>query len=107
MNTTIILIISTIILTIILIIVLIPQRQSSIEHLTTFNGYQSVDDQYYSDKIFENVVYYPNEYNKEYESAEEIGELVKRGIDKCYEECKGTCTEFGVHGIAHCFNPYE
>lgn len=77
------------------------------EHLTTFNGLQSVDDQYYSDRAFDNVIYYPNEYNKDYKSAEEIGELVERGIDKCYKECNGTCMEFGVHGVAHCFEPIQ
>lgn len=25
------------------------------------------------------------------------------GIDKCYENCKGNCVEFGITGFAFCF----
>lgn len=43
------------------------------------------------DKLFTDVVTYDND---------EDGRL---GIDKCLEACNGTCLEYGISGIAHCF----
>jgi len=80
-------------------------NNNNIEGLLTFNGRMSIDDQYYYDTMFEDVVYYPNEYVTKSESGEEIGKLMKTGWMRCKEECAGNCTEFGVTGHSYCFAP--
>lgn len=91
---------------IIFIYLLIAYNENNVEgFLSTFNGRMAVDDQYYYDKLFDNVIYYPNEYEKDYKTGEEIGRLLKTGWTKCKEECTGNCVEFFVSGNAHCF-PY-
>jgi len=64
----------------------------------------SIDDQYFFDKLFDDVVYYPNKYDKDYETGEEIGKLIKTGWEECREKCRGHCTEFGPSGNSHCFS---
>ena len=64
-----------------------------IEGLDTFTGRMAIDDQYYYDKLFDDVYYYPNE------------EDGTTGWAKCKSECSGHCVEFGVHGVSYCF-PY-
>ena len=59
------------------------------------------------DKIFEKVDYYPNLYDNSLIKENIISELISTGIDKCNKECSGTCVEFGITGIAYCFNPIE
>ena len=78
-----------------------------IEGLNTFNGRMAIDDQYFYDKLFDDVVYYPNDYERDYERGEEIGKLVKTGWVKCLEEVPpgGHCVEFGVSGASYLF-PY-
>ena len=76
-----------------------------IEGLNTFNGRMAIDDQYFYDKIFDDVVYYPNEYAKDYDTGEEIGKLLITGWLKCKQQCKGNCIEYGVSGDTYCF-PY-
>lgn len=66
-----------------------------------FNGRMAIDDQYFYDKLFDNVVYYPNEYNNDYE----LNDITSTGIEKCKKECQGNCVEFGQSSIAYCFNP--
>lgn len=73
--------------------------------LNTFNGRMAIDDQYFYDHLFDDVYYYPNEYEKNYERGEEIGKLIKTGWIRCKEECPGKCVEYGVHGHSYCF-PY-
>ncbi len=80
-------------------------RPINIEGLQTFNGRMAIDDQWYHDKLFDDVAYYPNEYEEDYERGEEIGKLLKTGWMRCKEECPGHCVEFGVTGHSHCF-PY-
>jgi hypothetical protein len=73
--------------------------------LNTFNGRMAIDDQYFFDKLFDDVSYYPNEYQKNYESGEQIGKLIKTGWIRCKEECPGKCMEYGISGHTYCF-PY-
>ena len=77
-------------------------KEPMIEGLNTFNGRMAVDDQYFYDKLFDDVYYYPNEYERNYESEEQIGKLIKTGWVRCKEECpsSGHCVEFGVSGAS-------
>lgn len=82
------------------------QNKKIIEGLNTFNGRMAIDDQYFYDKLFDDVVYYPNEYEREYENedrGEEIGKLIKTGWMRCKEECPGHCVEYGLSGNSYCF----
>ena len=63
----------------------------------------AIDDQYFYDKLFDDVVYYPNEYDQDYKTREEIGKLVSTGWIRCKEECTGHCVEFGLSGASYCF----
>jgi hypothetical protein len=74
-----------------------------IEGLNTFNGRMAIDDQYFYDKIFDNVTYYPNEYAKDYDTGEEIGKLLITGWMKCRQQCNGNCIEYGISGDSYCF----
>ena len=80
-------------------------NMATIEGLRTFNGRMAVDDQYYHDRLLNDVTYYPNEYDKDYKTGEEIGLLVNRGLDKCNNKCPGNCVEYGITGHSYCF-PY-
>jgi hypothetical protein len=71
-----------------------------IEGLNTFNGRMAIDDQYFYDKLFDDVVYYPNEYQNDYN----LGDLITTGWEKCKAECPGHCVEFGPSGNSYCFN---
>lgn len=81
------------------------QTDDNMEHLKTFNGRMAVDDQYFYDQVFDNVVYYPNRYVQPNKIArlEEIGKLIKKGMNECYEKCNGRCVEYGISGHAYCF----
>lgn len=70
-----------------------------------FNGKMSISDQYFYDKLFDNVVYYPNEYVKD----ESMADLTLTGWDKCLQEngSNGNCIEFGVTGNAYFFAPID
>ena len=61
---------------------------------------------YAASSDYDDVYYYPNEYEKNYERGEEIGKLIKTGWVRCKEECpkSGHCIEFGVSGAAYCFS---
>jgi hypothetical protein len=48
----------------------------------------------HDDKLFADVKVYENDNDEGY------GRL---GLDKCLEYCDGTCVEYGVTGVAHCF----
>lgn len=61
----------------------------------------AIDDQYFYDKLFDDVVYYPNEYGKDLD----LGELLSTGWERCKMECPGHCVEYAIHGVATCF-PY-
>lgn len=63
-----------------------------VEGLNTFTGRMAVEDQYFYDKLFDDVYYYPNESD---------GTL---GITRCRQECPGHCVEYGIGGNSHCFN---
>lgn len=67
---------------------------------STFNGRMAIDDQYFSDKLFDNVVYYPNTY----EEDSELNNVVNTGWVKCKQECDGTCLEYGITGNTYCFS---
>jgi len=79
----------------IFLLIFIFRRKPLIEglNLKTFNGRLSVDDQYFYDKVFDDVTYYPNEKNG------------LTGWYKCKEECPGNCIEYGITGHSYCF-PY-
>lgn len=67
-------------------------KKRCIEGLNTFNGRLAIDDQYYYDKLFDNVVYIPN--------SPEID-----GWTKC-TTLKGpldNCVEFGLTGDTYLF----
>lgn len=81
------------------------RKGKMIEGLNTFNGRMAIDDQYFYDKIFDDVIYYPNEYAKDYDTGEEIGKLLITGWVKCKQQCGGNCIEYGVSGDTYCF-PY-
>lgn len=83
----------------------VKSSKKMIECLNTFNGRMAVDDQYFYDKLFDDVVYYPNEYNRNYKTSEDIGKLTATGWMRCNKECNGRCQEFGITGHAYCF-PY-
>ena len=83
----------------------LPKNNNDVEgYLNTFNGRMAIDDQYFYDKLFDDVFYYPNEYETNYERGEEIGKLVKTGWVRCKEECPGHCVEYGVSGHSYCFS---
>jgi hypothetical protein len=65
-----------------------------IEGLDTMAGLLSVDDQYFYDKLFQNVVYVPN-------SPEMTGWV------KCNQmkTMGSSCVEYGITGNAYLFNP--
>lgn len=92
-----------IIIIIIFIILLIYNNCVTVEHLNTFNGRMAIDDQYFYDKLFDDVVYYPNKYEKDYDTGEEIGKLLETGWIRCLSECKGNCVEYGLTGHTYCF----
>ena len=89
----------------IILFVYFVYKFSCVEGLNTFNGRMAIDDQYFYDKLFDNVDYYPNIYDKDYETGEEVGKLLKTGWEDCNEKCKGQCVEYGVHGVSYCFLP--
>jgi len=93
----------TIVLVFLIIIYYLFTQNDIVEGLRTFNGRMAIQTQYFYDKLFDDVVYYPNIYNKDYESGEEIGKLIKTGWIDCLEKCRGNCTEYGVNGVAYCF----
>lgn len=64
-----------------------------IEGLNTFTGRLAIDDQYFYDKLFDDVAYYPN------------NEDGTTGWVTCKMECPGNCVEFGINGQSYCF-PY-
>jgi hypothetical protein len=66
----------------------------------TFNGRMATDDQYFYDKLFDDVVYYPNTY----EEDSNLNNVVNTGWVKCKAECQGNCVEYGIGGTAFCFN---
>lgn len=67
----------------------------------TYNGHMATNDQYYYDKTFDNVVYYPNKYTED--SA--LNDIVENGWTQCKQSCEGNCIEFGVSGASYCFSP--
>jgi hypothetical protein len=80
------------------------ERFGIIEGLNTFNGKSAIDDQDLYDKLFENVIYYPNEYKKNENTLEEIGKLINTGWIKCLSKCDGYCIEYGITGNSYCFS---
>ena len=67
---------------------------------SSFNGRMAIDDQYFYDKLFDDVVYYPNEYEGDYN----LNDVKATGWEKCKQECPGHCVEYGVGGNSYCFN---
>jgi len=98
-------IIILLIVTIVLFIFCNFKENKLVEGLNTFNGRMAIDDQYFYDKLFDDVTYYPNDYDKEYKTKEEIGKLITTGWIRCKQECPGHCVEFGPTGNSYCF-PY-
>ncbi len=67
------------------------QKNDLVEGLNTFVGRMAVDDQYFYDKTFDDVFYYPNEPDG------------VSGWDRCNSECPGRCVENGVYGSSWCW----
>lgn len=82
-----------IILLVIIAIIYFKYFNKRIEGLQTFAGRLAIDDQYFYDKLFDDVYYYPNEGDG------------TTGWQRCKTECAGHCVEYGVHGVSYCF-PY-
>lgn len=68
-------------------------KDDLVEGLNTFVGRMAVDDQYFYDKTFDDVFYYPNEPDG------------VSGWDRCNSECPGRCVEYGISGNSYCW-PY-
>lgn len=68
---------------------------------STFNGRMAINDQYFADKLFDDVSYFANEYK----NNESMNDLVATGWQKCIMECPGHCVEYGPTSNAYCF-PY-
>jgi hypothetical protein len=66
---------------------------------TNFNGRMAIDDQYFYDKLFDDVVYYDNKYDRD------TGDLISTGWQECKMACPNACIEYGVTGSTYCF-PY-
>ncbi len=66
---------------------------------SSFNGRMAIDDQYFYNKIFDNVAYFDNKYD--YDS----GDLITTGWETCKMQCTGNCVEYGLSGATYCF-PY-
>ena len=67
-----------------------------------FNGRMAIDDQYFYDSLYDDVVYYGNSYDQNYM----LNDVVETGMQKCLRENpNGYCVEFGVSGDAQFF-PY-
>lgn len=67
---------------------------------STFNGRMAINDMEFYDKLFDDVVYYSNEYK----NNESMGDLVATGWEKCKLECTGHCVEYGLSGNSFCFS---
>lgn len=78
-------------LLIILIVIILYLSNNKLETFNTFVGRLAIDDQYFYDKLFDDVYYYPNENDW------------ITGWSKCKTECPGHCVEFGITGNAYCF----
>jgi uncharacterized protein YxeA len=82
-------------LVVFLIILLIGGRDT--KTLDNFDPLTKIQDgprKIQDDKLYSDVIVYDNDNQEGYGRS---------GLDKCLEYCKGTCLEYGVTGIAHCF----
>lgn len=96
-------VIAIIVIAIIIIAIYKYKKSSSVEGLYTFNGRLSSDLQWFYDKLFNEVYYFPNRFDQPYKTGEEIGRLIETGYDHCCRVCNGSCVEYGVMGDAYCF----
>ena len=64
---------------------------------STFNGRAAIDDQYFDDKLLKDVVYYPNEYDKN-------NHLISTGWINCKKDCLGNCLSYGLTDNSYCFS---
>jgi hypothetical protein len=64
-----------------------PKNKKSLEDLRKNKPLNNI----FEDKLFSDVITYENDLD---------GRL---GLDKCIENCKGLCVEYGETGLAHCF----
>ncbi len=55
---------------------------------------------FFDDSLFANVKTYKNDDKIYCYENEPCGRL---GIDKCIDDCKGRCVEFGITGMGYCF----
>ena len=82
------------VLFILLYIIYKHNSKNCIEGLNTFVGRMAIDDQYYYDKTFDDVFYYPN-----------LPDGSSTGWEECLKQCPGNCIEYGQTGHSYCF-PY-
>jgi hypothetical protein len=80
---------------VIILIFVINKKSDLIEGLDSFNGRMAIDDQYFYDKLFDDVFYYENE----------DGGFGTLGIERCLLEIApgGHCVEYGLSGAAYAF----
>lgn len=83
-----------IIILILLLFILLLKKNPLIEGLNTFNGRMAIDDQYFYDKVFDDVFYYENDPDNP-----------DSGCITCKQECTGKCVEYGLTNSCYCF-PY-
>lgn len=76
-----------------------PNRKPFEGTFTNFNGRMAIDDQYFYDKLFDDVVYYENDYDPD------TFDLLNTGWNKCNMNCQGNCVEYFLSGASYCF-PY-
>lgn len=90
-----------VIIMVILYLIYVRKNTIVVEGLNTFNGRMAIDDQYFYDKLFDDVIYYPNEHKE----SSELEDIVTTGWVRCKMECPGHCVEYGQTSNAYCF-PY-
>lgn len=86
-----------IIIVILIFIYWINSTNNNVEgFLQTFNGRAAIDDQYFFDKLYDDVVYYPNVFKDD--------ELISTGWVDCLQNCVGNCIEDGMTSNAYCWS---
>jgi hypothetical protein len=76
---------------------------AEVKNLGTFEALrkESPISKTFEDDLFKDLIYYENDESiKMIEGGETLGRM---GLDKCLENCKGQCLEYGQTGVAWCF----
>ena len=96
------------IIIVIIIFLYTYKKPNIVEGLYTFNGKMAINSMYFYDKLFQNVIYYPNIYNQKFDTGEAVGKLLKTGWQRCREDSLqgrvGHCVEYGPTGASYGFS---